>query len=340
MSTVLITTTVHVPNVLRLFREYDPNVEFIVAGDKKTPHDEVAEMADDIGKMTYLSPEEQRDLGYECSEVIGWNSIQRRNIALLEAIKRKPDVIVTVDDDNIPVDEWYFSDFEIQLANKYSGVAIRNRHPDPMFFNVGSLFSPPFYHRGVYPELTGGCHAGFSVRDNVGVVAGLWYGDPDINAAERAYNDKLVTSIPDVLRSGLAVDRDVFAPFNSQNTAYKADLAPLMAVLPGVGRHDDIWGSYMAQRVMRETGHVLVYGPPFTWQERNKQDVIRNIRDEIYGMRHTLRFVHDLSYTPLISGSVVEMLDNLWSMVYDLDYIPNQTKGFGKAWIRDLGSIL
>jgi hypothetical protein len=54
-----------------------------------------------------------------------------------------------------------------------------------------------------------------------------------------------------------------------------------MLVLVGVGRYDDIWGSYIAQRVMAETGHRVHYGKPFVWQERNPQSIWTNLRDEI-----------------------------------------------------------
>ena len=42
----------------------------------------------------------------ELSDAIGWNSIQRRNIGLLYAYEQGADVIATVDDDNIPYDDW------------------------------------------------------------------------------------------------------------------------------------------------------------------------------------------------------------------------------------------
>jgi len=57
----------------------------------------------------YLTPDEQ--CKYKCSELLGWNTITRRNIALLEALRWGADVIITVDDDNIPLSSTYFHDF-------------------------------------------------------------------------------------------------------------------------------------------------------------------------------------------------------------------------------------
>lgn len=96
---VVISTTVHVPLVLRLHRQIG-DVHVIVAGDLKTPA--AAEwVSSDDERFIYLPPEKQTK--YRCSEIMGWNNVCRRNIALLQAMAR-PDVgtIISVDDDNWP----------------------------------------------------------------------------------------------------------------------------------------------------------------------------------------------------------------------------------------------
>ena len=52
--------------------------ELIVVGDKKTPHYDYNNL-----NCVYLSPEYQEETYPELSEVIGWNSIQRRNLSLI-----------------------------------------------------------------------------------------------------------------------------------------------------------------------------------------------------------------------------------------------------------------
>src|ERR1041385_6699305 len=94
LKTVLLTTTINVPRVLERYRELDPNATFIVAGDRKTPHAETRKFVSKLGNALYLSDEDQTKLGYESSEIIGWNKIMRRNIALLEAIRQQPDIII------------------------------------------------------------------------------------------------------------------------------------------------------------------------------------------------------------------------------------------------------
>ena len=97
MNTALITTTVNVPKVLALYRKLGPGVHFFVTGDEKTPPVDTWDFdwaAIDLSKWHYFSAEQQKYLGWKCSELIGWNCVQRRNIALLEAVKAGADILV------------------------------------------------------------------------------------------------------------------------------------------------------------------------------------------------------------------------------------------------------
>ena len=340
MKTVLITTTIYVPKVLELYRSIGPDVMFIVTGDRKTPHAEAQAFIESLGNAVYYSDADQERLGYRCSEIIGWNKIMRRNIALLEAIKYGADIIVSIDDDNIPLDTNYFVDFESILSSPKDGLlASSERH----WFNVGEFLEPPVYHRGFPYDQR---HVDLGVRmtpmraAKVGVAAGLWLGDPDIDAMERITNRPAVHGVSEVLRAGLVVDNACFAPFNSQNTAYVADLAPAMMVLVGVGRYDDIWASYITGRIMMETDYHVCFGRPFVWQERNPQNPWRNLRDEVFGMELTPKFCEHLLAAKLGEGSVLGNLRRLYDQLRGVDYLPPVVHELGKAWCEDVGRVL
>ena len=348
MNITLITTTIYNPVVLELYRQMGPDVRFVIAGDKKTPHDQVRELCESLGNAVYLSPDDQDALSYESLAITPWNCIMRRNIALLEAIRGGADVVVTIDDDNIPVKpRCYFPWFEQLLSTSYTGLlaggatTITQQHGPQSWFNIGDFVDPPIAHRG-FPsyELPWGNEMAGVTDARIGVVAGLWYGDPDINAAERLVRGPEVLGWSPVVNNGLAVGLGTWAPFNSQNTAYLGRLAPLMAVLPFVGRYDDIWASYIAERIMWEQGYHVCYGPPFTWQERNEQSVMRNLKDEVYGMEHTLQFCLWLGELELGDGSPVEMLGRVWDAAQALDWLPQRLRDFGLAWVRDLERVL
>jgi hypothetical protein len=339
MKICVISTTINVPSVFELYRALGPDVDIIVTGDQKTPHAEAAHVIESLGGR-YLDVRAQEELNTTCSPIIGWNTIRRRNLALLEAIRSKPDVIVTVDDDNIPVSPDYFETFRKAFAQPFSGVSVRSKLN---WFDAGILLTPPSPHRG-FPyskrhrdlQLTFGHVTGA----RIGVAAGLWLGDPDIDAATRIVNAPQILGFSELARHGLSVEPGCFTPFNSQNTAFRAELAPLMAVWIDVGRYDDIWAAYVAQRIMMETGDCVMFGPPYVWQERNAHNLMRDLKDEIYGMESTDRFVQDLLDMDLGSGSVLDKMRRLYGHLQTKEYIPESMRRFGLTWCDDVERAL
>ncbi|MFN3307470.1 MAG: hypothetical protein ACK42Z_09850, partial [Candidatus Kapaibacteriota bacterium] len=315
-------------------------IQFIIVGDKKTPHDLVRRTVAELGNAIYLSDEDQEKLGYECSKIIGWNKITRRNIALLEAIKLRPDFIITIDDDNIPIDLNYFRCFDDIFSATFSGIMVTSQ---TRWFNVGDLLEPPVYHRG-FPYDQRNNRFNFQmkpvVNKKVAIAAGLWLGDPDIDAMDRLVNKPMVLGFSDLLCTGIVVDNQIFAPFNSQNTAYLYEIAPLMMVLVGVGRYDDIWSAYIAERILMETEYYLHFGKPFVWQERNTQNLWRNLRDELLGMEFTPQFCKDILNANVGEGHYLEKLERLYEHLKNKDYLPSIVYKLGKAWCKDVAKIL
>ncbi len=338
MKTALITTTIRVPEVLKTYRSFDPDAVFFVAGDKKTPHAQLEKFVREIGNAFYYSDTDQEKLGYACSGIIGWNRIMRRNIALLEAVKWGAEIIVTVDDDNIPLSPDYFDVFRKILSEPYSGPAASS---ETGWFNAGAWLEPAVYHRGFPYEWR---HQDLKVQTErcsgakVGVAAGLWLGDPDIDAVERLALRPDVTGVRDEMKTGMVL-RGCVGPFNTQNTAFRAELAPLLMVYTGVGRYDDIFASMTAQRFMADMGLSLYFGNPMVRQERNPQDLFRNLEDELFGMRHMLRFKNDLFAADLGGGTVIEKLRRLAGYFREWSYLPPAMHELTLAWCSDLEKI-
>lgn len=298
MKTALITTTVNVPHVLHLYLSRDPSLGIFVAGDEKTPQLE--------GDFSYYSPEEQRALGYSCSELIGWNCIQRRNIALLEALKWGAELILTVDDDNIPLSPSY------SFSPSFSGVRVSSP-----WFDVGSLLIPPVRQRGI-PH-TAPYTVSSVVNAKIGVAQGVCLGDPDISAVERLACAPTVHTASELLRSGVAFlpEPSCWTMFNTQSTAFLRELAPAMFCPPGVGRFDDILASLITQRVMRERGLSVFFGQPFFWQQRNAHNLYRDLREEQWGYENVRQIASILDATSLPRGdSVIEQCRFLWHCLW------------------------
>ena len=101
MKKFIVTTTINSPTkATKKFCEMK-GWELIVVGDTKTPHKEYERL-----NCIYLHPDYQEEKYKDLSDAIGWKCIQRRNIGLVDAYNRGADIIATVDDDNIPYDDW------------------------------------------------------------------------------------------------------------------------------------------------------------------------------------------------------------------------------------------
>ncbi|MEM9302223.1 MAG: hypothetical protein AAGE01_08950 [Pseudomonadota bacterium] len=276
---VIVTTTINPPTeALRKFARL-ADWELLVVGDRKTPH----ATYDDLS-CRYLHPDWQAETYPELSAVIGWNSIQRRNIGFLEAWRLGAEVIATVDDDNIPLPGWG------------DDVVVGRELAFDCYDAACGVFDPlsvtnhrELWHRG-FPvqrlaERFDLSHVGKQRRRAL-VQANLWQGDPDVDAVCR------ITLRPDVEFdvSGYYGSRQP-APFNSQNTILHRDAFPAYCVLPAIGRMDDIWAAYLFQH---EHPNSVVFGPATVYQERNPHDLVTNLEAELRGYRDTHRFVDSL----------------------------------------------
>ena len=280
MKKIIVTTTIHNPSkATKLFSQKE-GWDLVVVGDRKTPHEKYEQI-----NCTYLHPDEQERLYPELSETIGWNTIQRRNIGLVYAYDRGADIVATVDDDNIPYDDWGTNvhvneTIEIDLYDSPNGVF------DPLSVTKYNDF---LWHRGYPVELLPSRnevqYLGKAER-KVLVQADLWDGDPDIDAMARIVNQPVVKFDVTTPYGATTV-----APFNSQNTFLAREVLPFYSVIPHTGRMDDIWGAYIMQHYFPDS---VVYGKASVYQDRNEQDLVTNLENEVIGYRNTFKLVNDL----------------------------------------------
>ncbi|MBJ80704.1 MAG: hypothetical protein CMH60_05235 [Myxococcales bacterium] len=273
MTRFIVTTTINPPTkALKLYAEKS-DWKLIVVGDQKTPHAEYAAL-----NCIYLHPEEQNSKYPDLSASIGWNKIQRRNIGFVEAYRLGAEIVATVDDDNIPYDHWgenLLLEREIEVAAYSSQAGVF----DPLSVTNHSTL----WHRG-YPlqHLENRCEIeqhGKQKRRFL-VQADLWDGDPDVDAIARiAYSPEVKFDSVEPFCSTQV------SPFNSQNTFISRKALPYYMVLPFVGRMDDIWGSYILQSVF---SGCVVYNAASVYQDRNPQNLVKNLDDELLGYHKTI----------------------------------------------------
>lgn len=336
----IITTTVNVPGNLGPWRDSldDTDVVF-VAGDRNSPHDEITEFLSSLpGENVYIHPTQQEK--WEVSEQIGWRCVQRRNIALLEAMARQPEYIITVDDDNFPTTSLQTLTYDRVFANDVDNFLVSSSSG---WCNPGLALSPAVTHRG-FPRNQRSTPSSLTVATlfppiKVGVAASLWIGDPDIDAVERMCCDPRVTSLT---MPHFTLAKGTWAPFNSQATAFIQRFAPAMFMWPHVGRYDDIWASYLVRAIMDAHGYLVHYGEPLVHQSRNEHDVFKDYDAEIFGMRHTPELVAALREISRMLSSEWSMIDTLgyaFSELRMMSFIPQATRLAWDAWLNDLRTL-
>lgn len=358
MKTALILTTIRVPTVLALYRRLDPSVRFFVAMDQKTPK-AAYDFCASIPDCEVYSPDRQKELGWECSSLLGWKTIARRNIALLEALKWGADVIVSIDDDNIPVDRYFDSFYDLWRASWQKERWYLSSHGSysdvvgaPFFSGLkvsGSGWFDPGYLQFPADGMDPVCQRGFpqqlsSLRSfepvvdaRIGVAQGVVLGNPDTSAVDRISRHPTVHQVSEVLRAGVVSDpRQVWAPLNAQNIAFLRELAPCFFMVPQFGRHDDIFAGLVAQRVMRERDLFVHYGRPFVWQQRNQHDLIKDLKAELWGMEHVVEFAVWLARDAFAADlSTLQTVKLIWKTERMLQRLPDGVAELGEAWCRD-----
>jgi len=264
----IVTTTINRPT--EAIERFDalPDWTLIVVGDLRTPADY------SLPHGIYLSPTDQGKLAPRLSKLIGWNCIQRRNLGFVLALDLAADVIATIDDDNIPYENWGRNLLvgETSLLKTFEA---NNGCFDPL----GATEHGHLWHRG-YPLqlLQMRNQSNFSVMPtHIDVQADFWDGDPDVDAVCRLEHAPSVQFDP----RRFPFTANALSPFNSQNTFVTRDALTRYFVVPGVGRMDDIWAGFHLQSL----GFKVAYGPSSVRQRRNPHSLTRDLAEEFLGYR-------------------------------------------------------
>jgi glycosyltransferase involved in cell wall biosynthesis len=338
MKISVVLTTINIPRVLEEYiqnaqRYNHTGIHFVVVGDRKSPV-ETSVYLNSINSasfpIVYLSPERQLDYltpFQSLASFLPFDSVQRRNIGYLYAYQEfSPDVIITIDDDNFPIEGVdYFGSHSIinckidaQVVSATTG-----------WFNSCSLLvgdpNRPFYHRG-FPLSKRWISENYEYSSKrvttVKVNAGLWLGDPDVDTISRLEYPICVKKV--VRADSIVVAQGVLAPFNSQNTAFASELLPFL-YLPALPagfsspllrgnnnfRYDDIWMSYFLKLSLDALGHSLAIGGPLVVQQRNPHDLLVDLEKEIIPMRLTDRFADDFANIKLSGSTYLECYRDL-----------------------------
>lgn len=295
-----------------------------VVGDRKTPARcaAQAEAARREGlDCLYLGVDEQHRFLADyprLEEIVPWNSDNRRNIGFMMALRDGVETLISIDDDNLPVAGHDFVGGHAVVGTPVTATALQ---ADSGWYNLcESLeYTPaiPIWPRGFpYSKRMPSRVEPTALTGTVHVNAGLWLGDPDVDAITR------ISIHPDVKRAAVSrgfLAPNTYSPINTQNTAIHRDaIAAYYYVLmhekmhgSRLNRFGDIWSGYFVQKCAKTLGHVVSFGDPLVSQIRNEHDLLVDLREEYWGIRFSEGISEWLTGVELTCGDYGSLLGEL-----------------------------
>ena len=305
------------------------NVDYIVIGDTKSPSEFKMDGCD------YWSVDRQLTLPFELAKITPTRHYSRKNLGYLLAIKNGAEELVETDDDNIPRAEFW-----TEKSREVKSYAFENAG----WVNVYHYFTKNMiWPRGFPLEELQNKQIDLSTLKNIPVNCPIQQGladeNPDVDAVYR-----LTYPLPMnfEIKERLALGKNAWSPFNSQNTHWFKEAFALM-YLPSYCsfRMTDIWRSYVAQRISWECGWSILYHEPTVWQERNAHNLMKDFEDEIPGYSNNLNICKELQALNLKPGkdNISENLVTCYQKLIDINVIGKEEMTLLKAWISDLSNL-
>jgi STELLO glycosyltransferase-like protein len=305
------------------------HIPFIVIGDTKSPADFKLEGCD------YWSVGRQLMLPFEMAAIIPVRHYSRKNLGYLIAIKNGAAEIVETDDDNIPCEEFWLPKTREQKSHHFENSG---------WVNVYSYFTKKTIWPRGYPleELQKPRIDTATLKfknSNCPIQQGLANENPDVDAVYR-----LTYPLPlnFEIQTKLALGKNAWSPFNSQNTHWFKEAFPLL-YLPSYCsfRMTDIWRSYVAQRIAWECGWSVLYHEPTVWQKRNEHNLMKDFEDEIPGYTSNFNIGKELQELRLKAGqeNIFNNLFTCYQKLIDMNVIGKDEMILLKAWVSDISKI-
>jgi hypothetical protein len=341
MKLAIVSTTIngekgYLPFDLLAHESKFSEVIFIIVGDKKSKPFNSKKFKCEV---EYLEPEDQKR--FHASEIIGWNRPQRRSIGFLRAIEFNPDYILTIDDDNIP-DNDYFNNWYHALTTPNNLIVTSTTEHQGVWHNyLATADAPielfprgfPIVHRNVSETRITEVETSIPPEE-VCLYQGISLGDPDIDAMTRiVYPKPLPLS---TIKDKNYLLRNIWSPYNTQNTVLGKELFPLAFMWPFCGRMDDIYASYTWQKLIFNKGKYVHVGDALNSQDRGVRDMLKvDLHHEVEGYFHNHEVWEEIDSIP--SDDASDFLYQLTKL--DLEII-NRHNDYFIAHLRDIESIL
>lgn len=330
-KTALVVTSIAAPNAsLKALAQgaRSHGMEFIVIGDQTSP------ASFELDGCRFYGLEEQRRLDLRFARAAPAKHYARKNIGYLLALRNGAEIIVETDDDNVPRAGFWEQRIRHHHVRQVSGSGWVNVYRYFSAANIWPRGLPLDVVQSEPPPL-----AGQASSVDCPIQQGLADGDPDVDAIYR-----LVLPLPQNFEPGigLALGNGAWSPFNSQNTAWWRDAAPLL-YLPSYCpfRMTDIWRSFVAQRIAWANGWSILFHSPTVWQDRNVHNFMRDFADEVRGYLGN-RAIGEALDGLAIQPGVASIPDNLricYRELARMQTVDAKELDLLEDWLADLSAI-
>ena len=210
-------------------------------------------------------------------------SAASRNIGHYIAWKEGFDVIIALDYDCRTRPGWLRAHLDaLRPVIRHPGIEpiVPNGWVNPIrqsFPNGDTVYPRGYPYELRTPELAGSTEVSTSGR--VTLNLGVWDGILDLNGIDTLFGGEPGDLDVPPGRSPAALGN---IPVCGMNTSFVRELTPAYYFLPDLwvngwrlSRHDDIWGGYIAKRLMDRRGDLLTYGAPVV--EHTKQTALNRV---------------------------------------------------------------
>jgi hypothetical protein len=303
------------------------HIKFYVIGDTKSPSDFSLKGCD------FYSVERQLGLGFKFAQLCPTRHYARKNIGYLQAMRQGMTVLIETDDDNLPRPEFY-----VPLDVQQTIPALR----ETGWVNVYRYYSDlHIWPRGLpldaatlpLPELSEPRNVDCPIQQ------GLADDNPDVDAIYRLLMPLSVT-FRGPLR--LALEKDAWCPFNSQNTIFFEKAFPLLYLPAHCSfRMTDIWRSFVAQRIAWENGWSILFREATVTQCRNDHRLMKDFEDEIPGYLHN-RSIGEAIKAIALSPGVQHIPANMkrcYEALVRNKWVGEKELPLLDAWLDDIASL-
>jgi hypothetical protein len=321
----IIVTTINSPTAaIHQIAKLAPEWTLLVIGDRKTPKDWHCEGA------TFLSIEEQRDLGFTLSRDAPFNHYARKNLGYLYAIEKGADLLLETDDDNFPYD-WYPGD----TSGTVRGRLIRKAGWENVYthFTKNRIWPRGFPLERINESLRQKSELGGSAEYDCVIQQFLANENPDVDAVFRLTNE-LVENFEG---EDVVLGPGTWCPFNSQNTLWRP-AAFICLYLPFTAsfRMTDIWRSFVAQTCVHALNGNVAFRGASMYQQRNEHSLIKDFADEVSGYLNNDSIMTMLSALRLKRETQVGVdLRQCYEAMVAAGYLRSEEMGLVECWVED-----